>query len=80
MQLLSDLRAYLSGIAVDRLTAAEYDIVLVKTDLVNGRREDLGSSEGIRTAELTGGNQNAFVSAAWRSAHAAYPPPGEDPW
>ena len=64
VQLLSDLRANLSGITVDSLTAAEYDVVLLQANLLNSSSQDLGGSEGIGTAELTSGNQNAFISAA----------------
>ena len=63
VQLLSDLRAYLSGIAVDCLTAAEYDVISLNTDVLDRSCEDLRGCEGIGTAELTAGNQNAFVSA-----------------
>ena len=64
VQLLSDLRTNLSGITVDSLTAAEYDVVLLQANLLNSSSQDLGSSKGIGTAELTSGNQNAFVSTA----------------
>ena len=64
VQLLSDLRANLSGITVDSLTAAEYDVVLLHANLLDSCSQDLGGSEGIGTAELTSGNQNAFVSTA----------------
>ena len=63
MQLLSDLGTDLSGIAVDSLTAAHHDIVLLNTQSAQSGSQDLGSSVGIGTAELTGGNQHALVSA-----------------
>ena len=64
MQLLGDLGADLGGIAVDGLTAAEDDVLGADADLVDGSGQDLGGGEGVGTAELTGGNQHAAVSAA----------------
>ena len=64
MQLLSDLRADLCGIAIDCLTAAEHDVLGADTDLVDRSSEDLAGCEGIGTAELAAGHQNSLVSAA----------------
>ena len=63
MQLLSDLGAHLCGIAVDGLTASQDDVILVDAVGVDGSGDDLGSSVGIGTAELTSGHQNALVHA-----------------
>ena len=63
VQLLSDLGTDLSGIAVDGLTAAHHDIVLLNTQGAQSGGQNLGGSVGIGTAELTGGNQHALVSA-----------------
>src|SRR5699024_4813929 len=62
-QLLSDLGTDLGGIAVDGLTAAEHDVVVVHADLLDGSSQDLRSGVSIGTAELTGGDQNGLVAA-----------------
>src|SRR5699024_9406364 len=62
-ELLRDLGAYLRGVAVDCLAAAEYDIVILKADLFDRSGEDLGGSKGVRTAELTGGYQDSLIRA-----------------
>ena len=64
MQLLCDLRANLSGIAIDCLTAAEDNVLGANADLIDSSSQDLAGCKGIRTAELTAGNQNSLVSAA----------------
>ena len=64
MQLLSDLRADLCGIAINCLTAAEHNILGTDADLVDGSSQDLAGCKGIGTAELTAGNQNSLVRAA----------------
>ena len=56
MQLLSDLGAHLSGIAVDGLTASQNDIVSLDTVGVDGGGDDLGGSVGVGAAELAGGD------------------------
>ena len=63
MQLLSDLGTHLSGITVDGLTASQDDIVLLDAVGIDSGGNDLGGSVGVGTAELTGGDQNAFVHA-----------------
>ena len=63
MQFLSDLGTHLSGIAVDGLTASQDDIVLLNAVGIDGGGNDLGGSVGVGAAELTGGDQNAFVHA-----------------
>ena len=80
VQLLSDLGTHLGGIAVDSLTAAQHDVVLLHADLVDGSGQDLGSSVGIGTAELTGGNQIGLISAHGQQPHAACRQREEDPW
>ena len=62
-ELFSDLRTYLSGIAVDSLTAAHNDIFFFNADFLNSSGEDLGSCEGIGAAEFTAGNEDSFISA-----------------
>ena len=63
MQLLSDLRTDLSGITIDSLTAAEDDVVVIEADGVESGGKDLGGGVSIGTAELTGGNEIAVISA-----------------
>ena len=63
MQLLSDLGADLSGIAVDGLTAGQNDVVLLHAVGVDGGGDDLGGGVGIGAAELAGGDQDALVHA-----------------
>ena len=63
MELLRHLGADLRGIAVDGLTAAEDDVVLVEADGIHGGGEDLGGGVRIGAAELTGRNEIAFVRA-----------------
>ena len=64
MQLLSDLRADLCGIAIDCLTAAEHNVLGANADLVDGSSQDLAGCEGIGTAELTAGDQNSLICTA----------------
>ena len=63
MQLLSDLGADLSGIAIDGLTAGQNDVVLIHTVGVDAGGDDLGGGVSIGAAELTGGNQDTLVHA-----------------
>ena len=63
LQLLSDLGAHLGGVAVDGLTAAEDDVILVHTQVLDGGSQDLGGGEGIGAAELAGGHQHGLVHA-----------------
>ena len=63
VQLLSDLRTDLSGITIDSLTAAEDDVVVIETDGVESGGKDLGGGVSIGTAELTGRNEIAVISA-----------------
>ena len=62
-QMFRNQRADLRGIAVDGRTAAEDDVVLVEADGILGGGEDLGGGVSIGTAELTGGNEIAVISA-----------------
>ena len=63
MQLLSDLGADLGGITVDGLTASQDDVILLNAVGIDSGGNDLGGSVGVGAAELTGGDQNAFVHA-----------------
>ena len=62
-KVLSDLRTNLSCITIDSLTAAEDDVVVIETDGVERGGKDLGGGVSIGTAELTGGNEIAIISA-----------------
>ena len=63
VQLLGDLGANLSGIAVDGLTAGQDDVVLLHAVGVDTGGDDLGGGVGVGAAELTGGDQDALVHA-----------------
>ena len=55
--------AHLGGVAVDGLTAAEDDVVLVHAQVLDGGGQNLGGGEGVGAAELTGGHQHGLVHA-----------------
>ena len=63
MQLLSDLRADLGGVAVNGLTAAEDHVVLLNADVVDAGGDDLGGGEGVGAAELTAGDEDSLIAA-----------------
>ena len=61
-QLLGHLRTYLSGVAIDSLTASDDDVVLAY--LADGCREGIRCSQGVGTGKGAVGEQVATVSAA----------------
>ena len=63
MQLLGDLRANLGRIAVDGLTAAHDDVVILHTDGGDGCGQNLRGGICIGAAELTGRHQHTLVRA-----------------
>ena len=63
MQLFSDLGTDLRSVAVDCLTAAEDDVIVVETDGIERGGEDLRRGICIGTAEFTTGNQITVICA-----------------
>ena len=61
VQLLGDLGTNLGRVAVDSLTAAHHDVVLVHTDGGDGSSQDLGGRVRIGAAELAGRHQHTLV-------------------